>query len=163
MALTLERLRGLLAYDRDTGVFTFNVARGSRKKGTVAGSVAKDGYRSLSIDGKKYRAHRLAWFYVTGNWPVLLIDHRDCNPSNNAFDNLREANHSQSSGNRRAMKKGTSGFKGATFHAGVGRWQAQLKFGGKNHYLGLHETPEQANLAYAAKAECLWQDFARAA
>lgn len=163
MALSLERLRSTLDYNRKTGVFTYKIARGSKKKGVIAGTTSKGGYREIGIDGKKYRAHRLAWFYVTGNWPVMLIDHRDCDPSNNAFDNLREANYRQSSGNRRAMKKGTSGFKGATFHSGVGKYQSQLKYAGKNHYLGLFETPEEANAAYAAKAECLFQEFARAA
>lgn len=163
MSLTLDRLKHILSYDLDTGIFTYRVTRGARRAGTRAGSADRQGYRRICIDGKEYRENRLAWLYVTGGWPEKgMVDHRDCDVANNVFSNLREATGSQNAANRRPAKKG-SGFKGATFHRGVGRWQAQLKTNGKNHYLGLFDTPQAANAAYAAKATAVWNEFARAA
>lgn len=91
--LTPERLRCLLSYDQGTGLFTWLIDRGNGAcAGQRAGTVDRNsGYVLVQIDGRQYRAHRLAWLYVHGRWPRPLIDHIDRNRANNRISNLREA------------------------------------------------------------------------
>ena len=109
--LTIERLRDALHYDQDTGAFTWvNPNRkGNAKKGARAGSVQNTGHRVITVDGASHCENRLAWFYMTGNWPADLVDHVDGNPANNAWQNLRAATRQQNSWNtasRRGVFKG---------------------------------------------------------
>lgn len=92
--LTLSRLKKLLDYDPSSGIFhwKFIVFRSKMKVGDVAGGLDEKGYVRIRIDGIKYRAHRLAWFYVKGVWPSDTIDHKDRVRNNNRILNLREAN-----------------------------------------------------------------------
>lgn len=106
----------------------------------------------IGIDGKRYLAHRLAWFYVTGYWPEL-IDHVDGNRSNNAWSNLREANKLINQQNRHNESSfNETGLLGA-FRVG-GRFKSSIRYGGKSHHLGYFDTAEQAHAAYvSAKRE----------
>lgn len=102
--LTAERLKQVLHYDRLTGEFT-------RLAGGSAGSVNGDGRLWIRVDTKRYLAHRLAWLYVTGSWPIDQIDHRDMDRSNNAFSNLRECSYSQNKMNTTAQGNNKLGLK----------------------------------------------------
>ena len=73
--LTQERLKELLHYDEETGLFTRKTRVASRMKGTISGARHNKGYVQIMIDGDNYLAHRLAWFYVYGEWPKNQIDH----------------------------------------------------------------------------------------
>lgn len=155
--LTSEQLRELLAYDAGSGDFTWLVSRGSVKRGSRAGSIGTDGRWVISISKTAYRAHQLAWLYVKGQWPEHTIDHRDLNPLNNAFENLRPATRAQNQSNRRCYNK--SGFKGVyTFHK---KFKAQIVVSGKVHYLGLFSTPEEAHAVYCTAAVEHFGEFAR--
>ena len=100
--LTVERLRELLHYDSDTGVFTWRVYRSpGAKKGDVAGCVNEGGYIATQVDRKHYLSHRLAWLYVYGAWPIDEIDHKDGNPANNHIANLRDVTRLTNSQNLR--------------------------------------------------------------
>src|SRR5579863_2482235 len=93
--LTQERLKELLHYDPDTGLFTrlVTVAAFGAQKGKIAGNVDKKfGYCLIRIDGRGYLAHRLAFLYMTDSIPEE-VDHRDLNRSNNKWINLRAARH----------------------------------------------------------------------
>jgi hypothetical protein len=85
--LTAERLRELLNYDPDTGVFTWRVRPvHSHRVGDIAGSVRTTrGYRLIGVAGRVYKAHRLAWLYMMGEWPKDQIDHINRDPSDNRF------------------------------------------------------------------------------
>lgn len=84
------RLKEVLSYNKRTGVFKWKLRLSNRTcVGSVAGCVSKTHY-NISIDGVKYAAHRLAWFYVYGTWPGPIIDHKDGNGFNNAIRNLRD-------------------------------------------------------------------------
>src|ERR1043166_2099295 len=106
-------LRELLRYDAETGEFRWE-KRMSRsvRAGDVAGVTDRDGYRRITIAGRIYPAHRLAWLYMTGTWCSVLVDHRDGDPSNNRWDNLRRATVSQNNANRRLHRNNKCGFKG---------------------------------------------------
>ena len=79
-SLTQERLKEILHYDLDTGVFTWVDCNSDKPmNGKIAGtrhnmgytSIGIDGkvYLSIGIDGKVYLSHRLAWLYVNGFHP----------------------------------------------------------------------------------------------
>lgn len=158
--LTQTRLQELLHYDPITGVFTRLVSTSNRANvGDVAGTVNKgDGYRYISVDGHRYAAHRLAWLYTHGHWPVGLLDHADTDGDHNAIHNLRPADHSTNGANRGKNTNNSSGFKGVLAHKR--KFRAKIKVNRQIIYLGLHSTPEQAAAAYDAAAITHFGEFA---
>lgn len=161
MTLTLARLRGLLEYDPETGVFTAKTSRGGRPEGAVLGSLTDRGYLTIRLEGKLYYAHRLAWFYMTGEMPKTGTDHRNLIKSDNRWSNLRQASKSQNAANSAPLKVGR--LKGVYWHKGAQRWAAGIRQNYQRQHLGLFDTPEAAHAAYAAKACELFGEFARAA
>jgi hypothetical protein len=94
--LTQERLKELLHYDPETGIFTNLTQRGGHaKKGAVAGTKNSIGYVCIRIDYDQYRAHRLAWLYVYGEFPEKFIDHMNEIRDDNRIINLRLATHQE--------------------------------------------------------------------
>ena len=160
--ITRARLLELLHYDSETGEFRWQerVSR-SVKVGDLAGLTDSEGYRQITIKGRAYRAHQLAWFYMTGKWCTVVIDHRDGDPSNNRWDNLRPATISQNNANRRPNRNNKSGFKGVVQHH-IGRWCARIKKNGRRYHLGSFASPQEAHAAYVAAARKLFGEFARA-
>lgn len=148
--LTQERLKGLLHYDPETGVFRWKVSRGSAKARTVAGYVNEQGYLRMVIDRKWYLAHRLAWFYTHGVWPEFDIDHRNHITTDNRIVNLREATRSENCTNQvRAKSNNKSGFLGVSKHKHTGYWCASIQLKGKRAgVIGYFNTPEEAHAAY---------------
>jgi len=162
--LNCEQLRALLRYDATTGVFTWIVNRGGRfRAGTVAGWLTEKGYIKIRIGGRDYKAHRLAWLYMTGCWPEHEVDHENTIRSDNRWDNLREATGAQNSRNRRKPVTNTSGFKGVSWNKITCQWQAVIHIDGKRVILGQFNSPEDAHQAYVAAASEHYGEFARAA
>jgi len=160
--LTVERLRGLLRYDPATGIFASRERRGPQGVDTIAGSADKNGYVRVMVDRRRYLAHRLAWFYVTGAWPEHQIDHRDGDPRNNALANLRPATPAQNKWNTRRMRNNKSGFKGVCWDAQRQHWRADIRFAGRSYYLGRFDSASAAHTAYVAAANEKFGQFARA-
>ncbi|NKM86345.1 HNH endonuclease [Rhizobium laguerreae] len=159
-----ERLLTLFHYDPETGVFTRLVTtRGRAQAGAVAGSPHGAGYLRISIDHQDYLAHRLAWFYMTGeDVPEgYEIDHENTVPSDNRWQNLRLATSSQNKCN--AIRKGRTLPKGVSLHAESGRYIAQITIRGEAVFLGRFDSPLDAAKAYAFAANDLHGQFARAA
>lgn len=152
--LTQDLLKELLHYDPDTGVFTCRKTRGNKSAGSVVGSIKTDGYLGFQLIEKDYRAHRLAWLYMTGEWPEVLIDHKNGNPLDNRFENLREASHSENCQNIKvATKRSKTGFLGVrkmTAPNGRISFQAAIRVDKQFIYLGTHPTAEAAHAAYMA-------------
>ena len=116
---TQEELKSLLNYDDKTGIFTWRKSSGPVKSGSVAGYVNEKGYILIGIKGKSYRAHRLAWLYVTGEHPVNVIDHINGVRDDNRLSNLRSCTQKENINNPLARKKssltqpiGKSGVRG---------------------------------------------------
>lgn len=156
--LSAEELRNILAYDPDEGVFRWRLSGlGKRKAGTIAGYAGKR-MVSITINHRIHSAHRLAWLYMTGIWPVCLVDHIDCNPLNNKWSNLRQATHSQNSCNIRG--RAASGFKGV-YRSSKNSWRATIAVKGKSYRVGNFSTREDAAKARQVFAEKLHGEFAR--
>jgi hypothetical protein len=154
--LSIQNLRTLLSYEPKTGVFTWRVRRGgSAPAGSIAGSIDYRGYRYIGINGRYYRAHRLAWFYSHGVWPVDQIDHRNGFKDDNRLENLREATPLLNTQNQRVpQSNNTSGFLGVSWNARLGKWMARIGSNGVYSYLGAFTNPKEAHEAYvAAKRE----------
>jgi hypothetical protein len=153
--LTQERLKELLHYDPETGVFTRLVATSnSVKVGDIAGTFDSNGYRQIRIDGKKYAAHRLAVLYMTGKFPANETDHINGDRANNKWSNLRECTKAENQQNRASKKGSLSKYPGIHWHKRAQKWQAQIKINRKNKHIGLFETEDEAYAAYCkAKAE----------
>lgn len=148
--LTVEKLKELLHYDPLTGIFTNRVTRGRRIAGAQAGMVDQDGHIEIVIEGAGYRAHRLAWLYMTGEWPVHQIDHKDKNGANNAFLNLRDVPWLINAQNRNkppANKKYKAPL-GAQWVAKQKRWRSKIFYNGKTRSLGFYASAEDAHEAY---------------
>lgn len=155
-SLTLERLKQVYLYVPETGEFLRleeTISRGWKAKvGAAAGSNSGERYTRIGIDGQVYRAHRLAWFYMTGAWPENGVDHIDVDPANNRWANLRAATQSQNAVNTRKRRDNTSGFKGVSKTAS-GTWQAVIWVRKKKLCLGTFPTPQEAFEAYQLAAE----------
>lgn len=166
--LTHERLLTLLDYDRETGAFRWKQkVRGVRHKGVgeMAGtSKDREKYRRIRIDGRVYYGHRLAWFYVHGEWPPAGIDHKD--GLSDRIENLRPASQAQNTRNCRKRSNNTSGFKGVLMrdrrheHRGV-QWIATIHVNGKRVHVGSRKTAEEAARAYDEAAIRLHGEFAK--
>lgn len=148
--LTQEALKAVLAYDAETGIFTWKVRIANcTYVGDVAGGKNAWGYVKIRTHGLSFGAHRLAWFCVHGVWPSRLIDHINGDPSDNRIANLRDVSLSVNSQNQRSARKDSStGLLGA--HRYRGRFIAKLGVGGRTIRFGVHDTPEAAHAAYIA-------------
>jgi hypothetical protein len=141
-----QRLLELLDYDAVTGVFTRKISLSNRSPiGSVAGSIAK-GYCFICVDGKRYAAHRLAWFYIHGSWPTDLLDHDNTNGIHNAISNLRLANKSTNGANRGLNKNNTTGFKGVSVKRN--RFISRIKVNKTHIHLGCFLESKDAAQAY---------------
>ena len=147
--LTAERLRELIHYNPETGVFRWKQARQGGRVGANAGG--KDSYRHIviTIDGCTYRARRLAWLYVYGEWPAIDVDHVDRDKSNIRISNLRLATPPPKV-QRRSNNR--SGVKGVTWSRRVRRWRAEIRVPNKLIFLGYFASVEEAATAFKEAA-----------
>jgi len=146
--ISQARLRELLHYDPETGVFTWLAPGCSKMKpGDLAGTKHISGYWAMRVEGFAFLRHRLAWFYMTGRWPKDEIDHIDGDRSNDSWRNLREATRSENQQNVPLRKTNSSGVAGVNLHKGSGKWHARIHHNGKRIFIGEFNT-----LAAAAKA-----------
>lgn len=159
--ITHEELLEALRYDPASGLFYWREKNSWRTKiGDVAGTPMKRGYWKITVRGRSYYAHRLAWFYVYGVWPAQQMDHIDRDRTNNKLSNLRLANQQNNSANMFRMRQNTSGFKGVRWHKAAKKWIARIKYCGEEIHLGLFVKIEDAVAAYEAKARELFGEFA---
>lgn len=160
--LTQQQLKEYLHYDTETGIFTWLIAKSkSIKAGEIAGHMCKfSGYVFIRIDRKNYRAHRLAWLYVTGEMPSI-IDHIDGNKKNNSFINLRVANKFQNGMNIGILSNNKTNFKGVSYCKLNKKFRAQAKVFGVNKTLGYFKTAIEASNKYNEFVKVLHGDFYR--
>ena len=137
MRLTQEALKKILHYNPDSGVFT-RITRTSNsiKNGDVAGGINANGYHTISVESRRYYAHRLAWLYVKGYFPEKLIDHINRNKEDNRFCNLRESSYSCNFQNCGIRTNNTSGVVGVSWDKYRKKWGSHITVDGTNYHLG---------------------------
>jgi hypothetical protein len=149
--LTQLRLREVLHYDPDKGVFTWLQCKRHDRIGKAAGTVHKFGHGAflkIQVDERIYYAGRLAWFYMTGQWPIL-VKAKNGDGLDIRWSNLCETTRQLSGLDRRVNANNQTGFKGV--HRGQSPtkpFSAQIQVGGKVHFLGSFATAEEAHGAY---------------
>jgi hypothetical protein len=159
--ITHARLREVLFYDPFTGIFRWRIKPRNIVPGNLPGGRDAHGYWLIRVDRKRYFAHRLAWFYVHGRWPIGEIDHRNGDPLDNRLENLREATRAQQLWNSGLRKNNRIGLKGVTFYPPTRRWFARIQKHGRTRFLGYHATAEAAHAAYVEAANSEFGEFAR--
>ena len=151
--MTQEELKQILDYDPDTGLFRWKIKPCKNVDiGDIAGT-NRDGYIVIGVNRKQYRAHRLAWLYMTGSWPLNQIDHINRIKNDNRISNLREATQQKNNFNLGGAKNNTSGYKGVTWYEPSKKWKAQIGVNGKNIHLGYFIDPLEASEAYQKAKE----------
>lgn len=159
--ITAEVLRDTLAYDPETGEFSWRASRKGVRISDPVGTVDTRGYRRIHLNRKLYWAHRLAWLYVYGEWPSTGLDHVNCVKSDNRIANLRLATKVQNGRNVGKRAHNTSGYKGVTFDASRQKWMAKIFVEKKHICLGRFANREEAAEAYKAAAERYFGEFSR--
>lgn len=146
--ITAERLREVLTYNQETGEFAWKIKRGGAKN--PAGCINENGYLLIGIDGRLYRAHRIAWLYVYGAFPGGDIDHINGVKTDNRICNLRDVSRSVNMQNLKGAHKDSSvGLLGVVLsHNKSKPYRAMLMIDGKRRYSGYFKTPTEAHLAY---------------
>lgn len=160
--LTAEFVRSFLDYDPETGIFTWRAkiaTKGRYLPGQVAGS-RKKFHVMIGLIGHRYCAHRLAWLWMTGEWPVAEVDHGNLDGFDNRWINLRAATRSQNNANT-SNRSDISPFKRVRFDRRRGKWQARIKYDGHEKHLGYFTTAEEASEAYRKAAQEHWGEYHR--
>jgi len=142
--LTQERLKKLLDYDPATGIFTRKVILKKGCVGDVAGHLHQQGYIRICVDGKHYKAHRLAWLYVHGVWPKAGVDHNDHIKHHNQINNLCETNHTDNARNAKRSVLNKSGVTGVHWHKRDERWISSIRVNGVSIFLGGYKEKSRA-------------------
>lgn len=151
-----------VAYDPETGTLTWLASFGKAAAGNPAGTLTTKGYLAVTVLGRRYLAHRLAWLLTYGELPSVQIDHINGVKTDNRLSNLRLATNSQNHGNRGPSRASTSGVKGVYWWKTGRKWKAQLTHQGRSHFIGYFSTKEDA-AAHAEAEVRIRGDFAYAA
>ena len=145
--LTREYLKSVISYNPDTGEFKWLSFKPGRKRSLSAGDMDVRGYMRIGINRQRYPSHRLAWFYMTGEWPKLEIDHINHDKADNRWSNLREVTRKENSRNQARRRTNRSGINGVSWDRARNKWYACIKHNGKSVSLGRHESLEDAKAA----------------
>ena len=145
--LTQDRLKELLTYDPSTGVFNWRFTRRAAKAGAIAGTRSPKNYIMISVDAKVYPAHRLAWLYTYGEWPISELDHINRIRDDNRVQNLRLANRYINTRNTTTRKDSLSGVKGVRWHKTQARWESRIQHNHKSITIGYYSHLQDAKQA----------------
>ena len=121
-------------------------------------TLSETGYLYGVIGKQIYMTHRIIWKLVTRKEPPPILDHKDRNKTNNAWENLRAATASQNCTNRSSHFVGRSGYRGV--YESSGRWMARFGSTTANNYLGTFDTREEARAAWLLEAKRRYGEFA---
>lgn len=151
--ISQEYLKSCISYDPETGVMRWLVSNSIRVKvgDEIRGKTVR-GYKRCQIDKIRYKAHDLAWLYMTGAWPEALVDHRDCDPQNLRWQNLRPATQMQNCHNKSLSRHNTSGIKGVHFRKREQKWFASVRVAGKTVQRSF---PDIASAQAAVREMCI--------
>ena len=148
--ITQQRIMELFSYDETTGIFIRKCDISNYKQGTTAGTKDRNGYIAITVDRTITYAHRLAWLYVYGKMPAKEIDHINGDKADNRIHNLRDVTRAVQAKNMPKVVKNNSACIGVAKRKDCNRWAAKIQVAGKNIYLGIYKTYEEAVAARIA-------------
>lgn len=138
--ITQSRLKEVLSYNSDTGIFVWLVSKARCiKVGDIAGFVRTSRgkrYVDIRIDGTQYQSHRLAFLYMEGKFPPNHVDHTDGDGLNNKWNNLNHATQKENGRNQRLSSRNTSGYVGVCWQKQRCKWLVHITINGKVKNLG---------------------------
>jgi hypothetical protein len=146
---TPDTIRYLFDY-REDGNLTRKIKPNNRASrmtpiGDAVGTTDSRGYKTVQVDGKLHKVHKLIYIYHNGEVPSnLIIDHIDGDPTNNRIENLRAVTQSQNSCNRKKSTHNKSGVKGVCRHKKSGKWIVGITYNKKKYHGGLFSSLEDA-------------------
>lgn len=147
-----------MTYDPESGKFFRIKPRGGSKEGEEVGTNPPSGYQRISIDAKLYLASRLAYLYMLGEMPKGNIDHKDGNPRNNSWNNLRVCTQKQNTHNQ----KGHGEYYKNVYYTKGGRnkpFNVKIEINGVSKSFGYYRTPEEADEAASLIRDMLHGEF----
>lgn len=126
-----EELKRLVVYNPNTGGFI-------RKKTNtpIINKCGNKSYIKIYLNGKYYISHRLAWLYMTGDWPKNQIDHINHDFHDNRWCNLRDVTISENQRNAKLRVDNSSGIPGVSWNKNHKRWNSSIKIKGERVHLG---------------------------
>lgn len=155
--VTANRVRELFHFCPESGVLTRRIAAApNAPEGAIAGRLNTAGHLVVCVHARMYMVHRVAWLWMTGEWPTFEIDHINQNKSDNRWSNLREATRSQNLINRGHRRKHQ--LPRGVSKAG-GRYQAQIRVAGTFRHLGMFGCPTAAHFAWVKAAKARDPEF----
>lgn len=162
MTISQQRLKEVVSYDPNSGVFIWIKNTGKKRLiGERVGAKGKRGYLVTSIDKFQYTLHRLAWLYVYGEMPPECIDHINGDKIDNRISNLRLASKRQNAFNKGIMLSNKSGYIGVSFCKQTGRWRSSIGIDLTARNLGRYDTKEEAAMVRDIAAVKMFGKFAR--
>lgn len=153
-------LTALLTYDPDTGVFHWREPKYPRRPDGVVGFRNDEGYLKTKIRGRTYALHRLAWFYVHGEWPTDQVDHINGKRDDNRMENLRQASQGENRANSKTNHNNALGVRGVRKKQRGTGYEARIRKDGKLISIGYFATIQEAKAAYQAAQRILHGEFA---
>lgn len=156
--LSQNRLKELLHYDPDTGIWNWLRKNGTKRPqaGNISNQGRSAGYRRITIDGKSYYSSHLVYLYMTGEFPTGEVDHIDRNRNNDKWNNLRITNHIKNCQNRGIRNDNTSGCSGVSYNRQSKKWKADITVDNKRIYLGKFQTLQEAIEARTFAEKTYW-------
>jgi hypothetical protein len=124
--------------------------------GKTLGTVHAKGYIVVQACNRQLQVHHIIWWKHYGKWPVLQLDHRDKDKTNNRISNLFEVSHSQQMRNR--VLPSSRPHRGVQVTKGKPpKYEVRISIEGKTTYLGTYDTLEKAASVYNTKYDQLMQ------
>jgi hypothetical protein len=153
----LDILNDLLSYNPETGELRWKTHRLRRNVGQPAGFLNGKGYLEIYIKGVRYLAHRVVWklHHKVEPPPETVIDHINCNRSDNRAENLRIASYSENNVN--TVGRSYFGLPAGVTLNGRNVWRVRVRWKGKTYNLGNYNSIEDAVTARANKLAELQQ------
>lgn len=148
-SFTVDQLRSWIRYDPKTGLcFWVDPPSRNQHAGRIAGKLKplRQNRWQIQLLGRWYMLSNIIWYYVTGEWPIAEIDHKDRNAANNVWTNLRPASSSENKCNRGVPRNNTSGISGVSYR-GQNRghkWEVNINLNGRRIYLGRFTNKDEA-------------------
>jgi hypothetical protein len=161
--ITREELLIYLRYEPSTGLFTWRAHPQRSRVGQLAGTTNKQGYVIITINKKLYKAHRLAFLFMTGEFPNsnLQVDHIDGVCDNNRWCNLRIATAAQNQHNSKIAINNSTGVKGVSFNKRTNKYAVDVRLNKQHNYLGEYATLDEASKVAKSARLQLHGNFAK--